>query len=399
VSRAATATRRDVPRIVFLTVFIDLVGFGIVIPLLPLYAERYRPSPMAFGLLMASYSAMQFVFAPILGRLSDRYGRRPVLIVSLLGTAIGYLVFAFARSLGALFFSRLLDGATGGNIATAQAVIADTTTREERAKGMGMVGMAFGLGFIFGPAIGGFAVKVSEHAPGLVAAALSLTALIWTALRLPETRPEGAPERELRLLPLRAIGEALKRPVVGLILVLTLVCTVAFSSFESTFAQFLHDRFGSDATTVAMIFVVIGVTNALVQGLLVKRLVPRFGEARLVAAGTFVLASGFLSLLFSRSFPALVAATLLVSLGAGLLNPSLSGLVSKASHAHEQGEVLGSFQSMSAIGRILGPIWGENAFLRWGSRAPHATGALFEAVACLLAAVRLPVQNRDREAR
>ena len=162
-----------------------------MIPLLPLYAEKYRPSPLAFGLLMSSYSAMQFLFAPILGRLSDRFGRRPVLLFSLAGTVVGYLLFAFARSLPLLFASRLLDGATGGNIGTAQAIIADTTSREDRARGMGLVGMAFALGFIFGPAIGGFTVAIDQTAPGLAAASLSFAAFVWAFLKLPETRPEG----------------------------------------------------------------------------------------------------------------------------------------------------------------------------------------------------------------
>jgi multidrug resistance protein len=388
---------RDIVRIVFLTVFIDLVGFGIVIPLLPLYAERYHPSPLLFGLLMSSYSAMQFLFAPILGRLSDRYGRRPVMLISLFGTVVGYLVFAFARSLGALFVARLLDGATGGNIATAQAVIADTTTREERARGMGMVGMAFGFGFILGPAIGGFTVKLGESAPGLAAATMSLVALVWTAFRLPETRPPNAPERPLRIFPVRSIALALTRPVAGLILVLALVCTTAFSSFESTFAQFLHARLGSGPSTVAWIFVLIGVVSATVQGGLMRRLVPRFGEARLISAGAFGIAAGFATLVFVKGIGTVVLAVVLISIGAGLLNPSLSALVSKATSAHEQGEVLGAFQAMASMGRIVGPIWGENAYLRWGSRAPHTTGALLELGASLLAAARLRAQNRRVE--
>jgi DHA1 family tetracycline resistance protein-like MFS transporter len=387
------AARRDVPRIVFLTVFIDLLGFGIVIPLLPLYAERYQPTPLAFGLLMSSYSAMQFVFAPLLGRLSDRFGRRPVLILSLIGTVAGYLVFAFARSLGALFFSRLLDGATGGNISTAQAVIADTTTREERAKGMGMVGMAFGLGFIFGPAIGGFAVKLGEAGPGLAAASVSFLALVWTALRLPETRPEGAPVRPLRIVSVRAVVRSLKRPLAGAVLLLAFVCTCAFATFESTFAQFLHGRFRADPSTVAWLFVVIGVTSAVVQGALVRRLVPRFGEARLVTAGTLALSCGFALLVFASSFPALVGTIVLISIGAGVLNPSLSGLLSKRTSPHEQGEALGSYQSMTAMGRIVGPIWGENTFLRFGAVGPYATGALLELLACVLAVARLEAHN------
>ena len=160
--------------------------------MLPLYAEKYHPSPLAFGLLMSSYSAMQFLFGPLLGRLSDRYGRRPVIVFSLLGTVVGYLLFAFARSLPMLFVARLLPGATGGNIGTAQAVIADSTAPADRARGMAMVGIAFGLGFIFGPAIGGFAVHLGESAPGLFAAGLSAIACLWAFFRLPETRPAGA---------------------------------------------------------------------------------------------------------------------------------------------------------------------------------------------------------------
>jgi DHA1 family tetracycline resistance protein-like MFS transporter len=389
--------RSHVAKIVFLTVFIDLVGFGIVIPLLPLYAERYRPSPLAFGLLMSSYSAMQFLFAPVLGRLSDRFGRRPVLLLSLLGTVAGYLVFAFARSLTALFVARVVDGATGGNIATAQAVIADTTTREERARGMGLVGMAFGLGFIFGPAIGGFTVRLGESAPGLAAAAMSFIAFLWAAARLPETRPAGGPVRPFRVLPVASIAHAIARPVVGLVLVVALLCTSAFSSFEATFAQFLHERLGSSPSDVAWIFVFVGVLVALVQGFLVRRLVPRFGEARLVAAGALFIASGFGTLLFARSLVVVLLAIALSSLGAGLLNPSLSGLASKSAHAHEQGEVLGSFQAMASVGRIVGPMWGESTYLTFGSRAPHASAAVVEVLAGLLAATRLRADNAKVE--
>jgi DHA1 family tetracycline resistance protein-like MFS transporter len=383
-------TRSDVPRIVFLTVFIDLLGFGIVIPLLPLYAERYHPTPMQFGLLMSSYSAMQFVFAPLLGRISDRVGRRPLLLVSLLGTVAGYLIFAFARSLAMLFAARILDGATGGNIATAQAVVADTTSLEERSAGMGRVGMAFGLGFIFGPAIGGFAVRWSEAGPGLAAAALSFAAFVWTLLRLPETRPTGAPARTFAVVSPRALARSFARPLTALVLVLALVNTGAFANFESTFAQFVHGRFGTTPSAVAWLFVEVGVVSAFVQGYLVRRLVRRWGEPALVAAGTLVLALGFLALVFVGSTLALVGTIVLMALGAGLVNPSLSGLLSKRTPAHEQGEALGAFQSMTAMGRILGPIWGENTFLRLGAKGPYLTGVVLEGLAALLARARLP---------
>ncbi|MEO6325846.1 MAG: MFS transporter, partial [Thermoanaerobaculia bacterium] len=381
--------------IVFLTVFIDLLGFGIVIPLLPLYAERYHPSPFQFGLLMSSYSLMQFLFAPILGRLSDRVGRRPVLLVSLLGTVIGYLIFAFAHTLTALFAARILDGITGGNIGTAQAVIADSTSREERSKGMGMVGMAFGLGFIFGPAIGGFAVRLGEAAPGLFAAALSFVAFLWTLFRLPETRPAGAPAGSWSLFSGKALARSFSLRGVGILILIGGVATTAFATFEVTFSQFLHGTFALGPSRVAWIFVIIGVTSATTQGVLIRRLIPRLGEEKLIALGTGLLGTGFLLLLFVRDVRSLIPVIVLLAFGSGLLNPSLSGLVSRRAPAEAQGEVLGSFQAVSSLGRIIGPFWGENVFLRFGPIGPYGTAALLEGAALTLSGIQLRRQNRS----
>jgi DHA1 family tetracycline resistance protein-like MFS transporter len=384
---------RSILFVVFLTVFIDLLGFGIVIPLLPLYAERYRPTPLQFGLLMCSYSAMQFLFAPVLGRLSDRFGRRPVLLVSLAGTVAGYLLFAFARSLSVLFASRLLDGMTGGNVGTAQAVIADSTGPEERAKGMGLVGMAFGLGFIFGPAIAGFAVKAGESVPGLVAAGLSFVAFLWALLALPETRPEGAALRPLRLLSFVALQRAFRRADIGALLVLSFVTTTAFASFESTFAQFLSGSFSATPSTVAWFFVFVGVCIALVQGLLVRRLAPLLGEARLIVIGALCLVAGFFALLLVTSVPGVLFAIVLMAVGTGLLTPSMASLVSRRTPAEEQGETLGAFQSMASLGRVAGPFWGENVYLRFGARGPHLTGIILEGLVFVLSARNLLREN------
>ena len=374
---------------VFLTVFIDLLGFGIVIPLLPLYAEDLHPTPLQFGLLMSSYSAMQFLFAPLLGRLSDRVGRRPVLLVSLLGTVAGYLLFAFARSLPMLFAARIIDGITGGNIGTAQAVIADVTSGSDRARGMGLIGMAFGLGFIFGPAIGGFSVHLGRSAPGLVAAALSFAAFLFAFFRLPETRPAGSAARPFEVLSVASVLRTARRPVIGTLLVVSLLSAVAFASFETTFSQFLRARYGFGPSSVAWVFVVIGVSSALVQGGLIRRLIPRFGEARLILAGLSCLAAGFALFAFGSGYAALFPAVVLMSLGTGLSNPALMGFVSRRTPPTEQGEVLGSLQSMSALGRIAGPFWGETVFLRVGHVGPHVTGLVLEAAALLLGAARL----------
>jgi len=376
--------------VVFLTVFIDLVGFGIVIPLVPLYAEAYKPSPLAFGVLMASFSAMQFLFAPLLGRLSDRIGRRPVLLFSLFGSFLSYLLFAFAGSFAGLLASRVLAGIMGANIGTAQAVIADVTPQGDRARGMGLVGMAFGLGFVFGPAIGGFAVKVSPALPGLVAAGLSLTAFLWAFFGLPETRPENARVRPARrAFPLRAAIAGFRRPVVGALLLITLLNTTAFSNFEATFAQFARSRFGHGASTVSWLFVLIGVTAAIVQGGLIRRLVPLLGEARLIGIGTTLLALSFVGLVVVPGHAGLIALVVTTAAGSGLVNPALAGLLSRSTDAAEQGEVLGAAQSLSSLGRILGPFWGEHVWFKWGAAGPYGTGALLEVAAVVVVLVGL----------
>ncbi len=389
--------RSSVIKIVFLTVFIDLLGFGIVIPLLPLYAEKYHPSPLAFGLLMSSYSAMQFLFAPILGRLSDRFGRRPVILFSLAGTVLGYLLFAFARSLTLLFASRLLDGATGGNIGTAQAIIADTTSREDRARGMGLVGMAFALGFIFGPAIGGFTVAIDQTAPGLAAASLSFAAFAWAFWKLPETRPAGGPPERFSVFSFATLGRAFRRPEIGALMLLSLVTTTAFAMFESTFAQFVSLRLSAGPSTVAWFFVFVGVCSAIVQGVLVRRLVKRFGEGRLVVLGGALLIAGFLGLRLADSVPTFLLMIATIALGIGITTPTLSSLVSKRSAAAEQGEILGAYQSMSSLGRVVGPFGSENVYFHLGPDWPHAAAAALEAGVLALSAASLMREN-DRAA-
>jgi MFS family permease len=378
--------RSSVLRIVFLTIFIDLLGFGIVIPLLPLYAEKYRPSALEFGLLMSSYSAMQFLFAPLLGRLSDRFGRRPVLLVSLFGTVLGYLLFAFARSLPLLFASRLLDGATGGNIGTAQAIIADTTGPEERARGMGLVGMAFALGFIFGPAIAGFTVGLGESAPGLAAAALSFTAFVWAFLKLPETRPAAGGGERVSVLSFTALARAFRRPEIGALMLLSLVTTTAFATFEATFAQFVSLRLGAGASTVAWFFVFVGMCSALVQGVFVRRLVARYGEARLVVAGALLLIAGYVGLKAADSALVLLPVIAALAFGLGITTPTLSSLVSRRSAAAEQGEILGAYQSMGSLGRVVGPFGGENMYFKLSPDAPHWAAAALEAGSLVLSA-------------
>jgi DHA1 family tetracycline resistance protein-like MFS transporter len=366
--------------IVFLIVFIDLVGFGIVIPILPLYAEKYGPSPMVFGLLMASFSVMQFVFAPILGRLSDRIGRRPVLLISLAGSAVGYVLFG----------SRIIDGISGGNVSTAHAVIADITGPEDRAKGMGLIGAAFGLGFIFGPAIGALLVTVAPWLPGIAAAAASTVAFLLVLTRLPETLdPSAGREARQRLLNLHSLAKALSHPLVGLCLLMAFFTIFAFANFETTFAQFAKLRFSFTTSTIAWLFVYAGVLGAVVQGGLVGKLSKRFGEARLIVAGTLL---SFLSLGMLPYVPGrgpLLAVLAVLALGQGIAHPSLSSLTSKLAAPDEVGGVMGLFQGMASLARIVGPFWAEVAYGRLGFAWPFRTGSVFMLVASVIALTAL----------
>ncbi len=385
--------------VVFLIVFIDLVGFGIVIPILPLYAEDLHGSPLELGLLMAAFSAMQFVFAPILGRLSDRFGRRPVLLLSLLGSVVGYVLFGLAGSMAMLFASRIVDGISGANVSTAQAVIADITGPEDRARGMGLVGMAFGLGFVFGPAVGGTLVGIAEWLPGFAAAGMSALAFVLAWWLLPETLSPEARERARRTpLDLRALARAVAHPNLGLALAAVFLVIFAFANFETTFAQLARLRLGLGKRGVAYLFVYVGVLAAAVQGGLVGRLARRLGEGRLVAAGTFTafLTLGFLPYL-DRLGPVLVTLAAL-ALGQGLAGPSLSALTSKLVGPDEVGGVMGIYQSLSSLGRIVGPFYGELVYGALGFHWPYRTGSLFMLAAAALGTVLAVRLTRARAA-
>jgi MFS transporter, DHA1 family, tetracycline resistance protein len=372
--------------IIFLTVFIDLLGFGIIIPLLPFYAERFGGSALTVGLLSTSFSLMQFIFAPMWGRLSDRIGRRPVILLGLFGSFVSYLVFGFARTLPLLFVSRSFAGIAGATIPTAQAFIADTTTPENRAKGMGLVGAAFGLGFIFGPAIGGFLSRWGHMAPPLFAAALSLANFCLAVFLLPESlvrRADGSvPARHSRL---EALRRALARPHMPSLLTVYFVVVAAFSAFEATFALFSEHRFGFTASTIGFMFAYIGILFAIVQGGMVGPAVRWIGERRLVPV-SILAASGALALIAaSQSLAALCASMALLALGMGLNGPSMVSLISQWSSAEDQGGILGLSQGLASLSRIVGPAWGGFVFDRFGPGTPFVSSSVLLVVAFVVA--------------
>ncbi len=383
--------------IVFLIVFIDLVGFGIVIPILPLYADLYHPSPLVFGLFMASFSIMQFIFAPILGRLSDRFGRRPVLAVSMCGSVVGYLMFGFAGSFWVLFLSRVIDGISGGNISTAQAVMADITAPDERAKAMGFIGAAFGLGFILGPAIGGTLVQFAMWLPGVAAAAMSALAFVLVVVRLPETRKKGdRPSTRRRPFDLTLLRRTLSSRQLTLCMAQILIIIFAFANFETTFAQFARARHSLTIAQISYLFVFAGVVGAIVQGGLVGRLVQRFGEARLIVVGSILAAAAMASIPYAGRVAPMMVGLAVLAVGHGILAPSLSSLTSQLADPAEVGGVMGQYQSLSSFGRIIGPFWGEWAFGTYGIGSPFLSAAGSYALATVLGVMLLVALSATR---
>ncbi len=370
--------------IIFLTVFIDLIGFGIVIPLAPFYAEHFGATALLVGLLQASFSLMQFLFAPIWGRLSDRIGRRPVILIGLLGSAACYTMFGLAESLEVLFAARILAGIAGANVSTAQAYMADVTTPANRAKGMGMVGAAFGLGFIFGPAIGGALSGFGPAVPPLFAGALSFANFVAACFVLPESRKPGATVRPA-VSRVKAFTHAITRPGLPQLLLIFFLVTGAFSSFEATFALFGERRFGFTPSNIGYFFAFVGVVLTIVQGGLVGRMAQRFGEQRLVPFAILALAAGLALIPVVGTLAGLLVACSLLAIGQGFNTPSVSSLISRLSSADDQGGILGVSQSVSSLGRIIGPFVGGAAFDHFGPAAPFAGAAGVMLVAFVVA--------------
>ena len=362
--------------VIFTTVFIDLVGFGIVIPVLPFYAEgtTFNATPRTVGLLFASYSIMQLIFSPILGGLSDRFGRRPVLLISIIGTGIGFLILGLANTLALLFIGRILDGITGGNISTAQAYIADITTKENRAKGMGLIGAAFGLGFIFGPAIGGILSRWGIHVPFFFAAALCFANAVLLYFTLPET---VTPDHPARISATRGRGlsqliRSLKQPRLAFVLVIYFMFVVAFSIMTTSFSLYVMFRFGFDAQHTGYIFAYVGVISVIVQGGLIGRLVKRFGEMPLVVFGALCFSLSLFAVPYVGPAAGGLAGLLIgggvFALGNSLATPALTSLASKSVGESEQGTVLGVTQSVASLARAVGP---SLAAVLINSRAAH----------------------------
>jgi len=387
-------------RIIFLVVLMDLVGFGLVLPIMPLYASVLGGGPLYIGLLLSVYSLMTFLMAPVWGRLSDRIGRRPVILFSLSGSVAAYTVYGLAEHLsaeprvvlGVLFASRLLAGVMAANIATAQAYVADVTTPRQRAGGMGVVGSAIGLGFVLGPALGAafttatFREHVGLGAPGFAAAAVCAGNLAWAWARLPESHPPGARSRgrPAEATPMRA---ALAGQTALLVLLLAFLLThLAFSQFEATFALLAHAQWSISPAALGLIFSYLGVIVVIMQGGLTRVLVKRLGERLTLIAGAATMGLGMAGVALGPGpVPVLVALGVMAA-GFGAVQPSLLALVSLLTPTHRQGLVLGFGQSMGSLARILGPTLGLALYGGLTQRAPYWAAAGCLGVVTLLGA-------------
>ena len=364
---------------IVLVVFIDLLGFSLIIPLLPYYAQTFNASDITIGLLLASYAAAQLIGAPLLGRASDRSGRRPILLISIFGTFLGFVLFGLAESLTMLFVSRILQGVTGGNLSVAQAYITDVTDAKSRNRGLGMIGAAFGLGFIIGPALGGVLSNISYHVPAFVAAGLSFINLLLVAFWLPESlTPEKRtqPTEKRPAFTFNALVQALKHPLTGPLLITRFLYSLAFVILQSIFSLFVLRRFSMDVVTTGFVLTYVGVVSVITQAWLVGRLSQKFKDSSLIQGGLLLLGLGLLAWAFAPTVLMLVLSTTPVALAGGMLNTVLPSALTKTVEPQEVGGILGLSTSVESSTRVIAPLLGGFLLERVAYWAPGVFGAL-----------------------
>ena len=375
-------------------VALDLVGFGIVVPILPRYAERFGASPSTVGLLVASFSIAQLVFAPVWGRLSDRIGRKPLLVASLVGTAVGSLLTGLAGTLWLLFAGRIIDGVSGASVSVAQAAVADIAEPAQRARLLGLLGAAFGLGFVAGPAIGALAVLGGPHVPFFVAAALAGINAIIAWKRLPETKPHPSELARFNAASDDKAGELAQKRGTGGLLLVTFIGMLAFSGFEATFALFAEGRLGISESSTYAVFAAIGVAIVIMQVRVVGPTVRRLGERGAVQLGLLANAAGLALLAGVHGWGRLVPALLLLTIGQGLITPTLASMVAGRVGERRFGAGLGVQQAVGGLARVLGPIAGGVVFQHVAVSAPYVAGAVVVGLALLVLAGQREGESR-----
>jgi len=379
---------------IFMVVLLDLIGMTILQPVQAYIVREYNSDALTVSLLTVIYAAAQFVFAPILGRLSDRYGRRPVLLISVLGSAAGYYLFGFGGALWVLFLSRLIDGITGGNISTASAYVADVTPPQERAKNFALLGIAFGLGFVLGPALGGALSQISLAAPAYAAGTLSLLSAIVGYFVLPESLPSerrtAGAFRWHEINPLAAVFDMVRRPTMGMLLLVWCLFQFAFNGSNSIMAVFMIEKFSVLPYQIALLFVLGGIANAVVQGAFVGRLVQRFGEQKLALASLTIQGLAFVAIVVAPAYWVLYLIIIISSAGMALIWPTMGALTANQVPPHEQGQLSGVSTSLGSLMSVFGPLWAGMVYDQFAPAAPYWTGTILFALAVVvLARVRI----------
>jgi len=384
--------------LIFLTVFIDLLGFGILIPILPSFSvKELHVDEAAIGIAIAIYSFVQFLFNPVLGKISDKYGRKPVIVVCLFLNAMGYIVFSFTDSYILLLVSRVIAGIGGSSIGVAQAYIADVTTRENRSKGMGLIGAAFGLGFVFGPLIGGLLSSYGYAVTGYVAAGFSLIAFILTIFYLPESLKQKAEFEDLSAHPQRrklfdfaAMKKILQKPDLAILVLLFFILTFSFANIYGTFALLGLKVYGFTDMQNGYMYGIIGLSSAIIQGGLIGRINKMMSKKMILIIGSLLIMAALAMIPYAGTFLGLAIVSVVLSYGTGTFQPTVLSLISEVTSESEQGITLGMNQSLSSFARVLGPLWGGFAFEYLGYPFPFLTGALFTFIIFLLTIFYLP---------
>jgi MFS transporter, DHA1 family, tetracycline resistance protein len=375
---------------IYITLFLDMMSGSLLLPIVPYIVREYSANALTIGLLTVIYSAAAFMAAPVMGWLSDRHGRRPVLLLSVLGSAVGYVMFGIGGALWVLFLSRLIDGLTGGNIATAMAYIADSTQPKDRTRYYAFAGVAFGLGFIMGPVIAGALSGISLSAPAYAAGAMSFASVLFGFFFLSESLPvEKRAKGRVRLSQINPFGvmaELGKLPNLGLLFAAIFMVYLAFSGMFGFIAVFTLDRFQASPADNAVLFAIVGLTQMIGQGGLVYRMVPRFGEKKLALAGLAVQALTYPLFVIVPSFVWLYPLAILSALGNAFTRPTLDAMVANSVSPHEQGRAAGTSAGLFSLTNIFGPLLAGLAYDRISPGAPYLAGGLLLAAACLLIA-------------
>lgn len=379
--------------VIFLTVFIYLLGFGMVIPIIPMISVQYGATPFQTGALLAVYSLMQFVFSPVWGRLSDKYGRRPILLSCLFGEIFAYILFAQSKTFETLFMARLLSGFFGASISTASAYISDITPTNERSKGMALIGAAFGLGFLFGPAIGGGLTIWADHInpdpffksafSAYWVAGLCLVTFLFAFRYLKETLNKDLIDQN-KLSRFQALTKYFRLKTVGPLIFVFFLSSFAMSTMEATLVLFMKDRFNWGIKEVSFGFAYVGLMIVITQGVLVRRLIPKFGERNILRLGLILMSLGFLGIGIAHSLFAMAVTQTLLAVGVGFVNPSTLGSISLLTDQKEQGAALGTTQSMASLGRIGGPLLGGALYGAWKMESPFIFAGLFALIGLMV---------------